>query len=173
MNEKIVYKNKWISVKKKNNFYTVDENLNHVTIIPVIDNNKLVLVKQFRPAIRKYTLEFPGGRIEKNELSKKGAIRELFEETGILIKDSKKLIKLSTISVDPSRNTKFPEIYYYNVPKKEFPKKNNEKNKEIDKVKIVGFKSFLTLCNKRKIISSYMICLFFLYLLKKKIKVNV
>ena len=27
MNEKIVYKNKWIFIKKKNNFYTVDENL--------------------------------------------------------------------------------------------------------------------------------------------------
>ena len=172
MNEKIVYKNKWIFVKKKNNFYTVDENLNHVTIIPVIDKNKLVLVRQYRPAIKKYTLEFPGGGIEKNESSKKGAIRELFEETGILIKNSKNLIKLSTISVDPSRNTKFPEIYYYNVPKKDFPKKNNEKNKEIDKVKVVGFKSFLELCKKRKIISSYMISLFFLYLLNKKIKIK-
>lgn len=172
MIEKIVYKNKWLSVKKKNNFYTVDENLNHVTIIPIIDKNKLLLVKQFRPAIKKHTLEFPGGGVEKKETSKKAAIRELFEETGILIRNPKKLIKLSILSVDPSRNSKFNEIYYYNVTKKDLSKKINEKNKEIDKIRIVGFKSFLELCKKRKIISSYMISLFFLYLLKMKIKIK-
>ena len=49
MYEKIVYKNKWLSVKKKNNFYTVDENLNHVTIIPVINKNKLLATLSVNP----------------------------------------------------------------------------------------------------------------------------
>jgi len=172
MVERIVYKNKWISVKKKNNFYTVDENISHVTVIPIVDKNKLILVKQFRPAIKNYTLEFPGGGVEKNETFRNAAIRELFEETGIFIKNPKKLIRLQTVSVNPSRNSKFPRIYYYNVPKNETLKKTTENDKEIDNVKVVDFKSFLILCKKGKIISSFMISLFFLYLLKKKINIK-
>jgi ADP-ribose pyrophosphatase len=172
MKVKTVYKNKWLSVTNDKNFYTVDENTDQVTILPIIDRNKLLLVKQYRHAIKKYTLEFPSGGIDKNETPKSGAVRELFEETGITIINHKKLIELPTISVNPQRNRKYPKIYYFNTSKKEIPKKINEKNKEIDKLYIVDFKSFLNLCEKRLIISSFMISVFFLYLLKKKIKLK-
>ena len=71
MSGKVVYKNKWISVINEKNFYTIDENTDQVTILPIIDRDKLLLVKQYRPAIKKYTLEFPGGGINRNEKSKK------------------------------------------------------------------------------------------------------
>ena len=173
MKVKTVYKNKWLSVTNDKKFYTVDENTDQVTILPIIDHNKLLLVKQYRHAIKKYTLEFPGGGINKNETPRSGAIRELFEETGIKIINHKKLIELPTISVNPQRNRKYPKIYYFNASKKEIPKRINEKNKEIDKLYIVDFKSFLNLCEKRLIISSFMISVFFLYLLKKKIKIKI
>ena len=41
MNVKKVYKNKWISVLNEKNFYTFDENLNQVTVIPIFKNKIL------------------------------------------------------------------------------------------------------------------------------------
>ena len=173
MNGKVVYKNKWISVINEKNFYTIDENTDQITILPIIDHDKLLLVKQYRLAIKKYTLEFPDGGINRNEKPKNGAIRELFEETGIAILNKKKLLELPTVSINPQRNRKYPKIYYFNASKKEIHKKINEKNKEIDKLKIVNFRSFLNLCEKKLIISSFMISVFFLYLLRKKIKIKI
>ncbi|NXN87255.1 NUDT5 pyrophosphatase, partial [Bombycilla garrulus] len=42
----------------------------------------IVLVKQFRPPINGYCLEFPAGLIEENESAESAALRELKEETG-------------------------------------------------------------------------------------------
>ncbi|OWF51645.1 ADP-sugar pyrophosphatase [Mizuhopecten yessoensis] len=42
----------------------------------------LVLVKQYRPPMKGYTLEMPAGLIDKNETAEQTAVRELKEETG-------------------------------------------------------------------------------------------
>ncbi|KAK4831622.1 hypothetical protein QYF61_018562 [Mycteria americana] len=42
----------------------------------------IVLVKQFRPPINGYCLEFPAGLIEEHETAESAALRELEEETG-------------------------------------------------------------------------------------------
>ena len=47
------------------------------------------MVKQYRPAIEKFTIELPGGLRDKNELPKSTAVRELFEETGYRAKKLK------------------------------------------------------------------------------------
>jgi ADP-ribose pyrophosphatase len=51
-------------------------------IVPVSDDNKVVFVREYRPAIRTTLLEIPGGRIEPGESPHHGARRELEEETG-------------------------------------------------------------------------------------------
>lgn len=56
-----------------------------VTIVPFTKKGKLLLVKQYRPGIGAYTLEFPAGLYgdnENNESLRQTAIRELLEETG-------------------------------------------------------------------------------------------
>jgi len=170
MNVKKVYKNKWITVIKSNNFYTVDENLKQVTVIPVF-RNKIILVKQYRPAIKKFTLEFPGGAIRKFENPRKSAARELFEETGVDVVNLKKFRKIANISVNPLRNTKIPFLFYVNIDANEIPKKLKQ-SEEIKKCIIIDLKSFLLLCKEDQIISSYMISAYFLYLLKFK-KLNI
>ena len=164
MNVKKVYKNKWISVLNEKNFYTFDENLNQVTVIPIF-KNKILLVKQYRHALKKFTLEFPGGSVNKNENVKKSAARELYEETGIKINSTKKFKKLAKISVNPLRNRKIPNLFYVNLTSKDIPKKF-KKNEEIEKCIIIDLKSFLLYCKKGQIISSFMISAFFLYVLK-------
>ena len=41
-----------------------------------------MLVKQFRPPINSYSIEFPAGLIDKGESAKEAGLRELKEETG-------------------------------------------------------------------------------------------
>ena len=53
-----------------------------VAIIPIVDNDSLILVKQYRKAVEKFLLEIPAGKVEINEEPRVTAIRELKEETG-------------------------------------------------------------------------------------------
>lgn len=53
-----------------------------VGIIPITDDDCIVLVKQFRKPVEKFLLEIPAGKLEINEEPRETATRELKEETG-------------------------------------------------------------------------------------------
>jgi ADP-ribose pyrophosphatase len=53
-----------------------------VGILPVHPSGKLVLIKQWRRAVKKIIIEIPAGTLEKNEHAIDCAQRELQEETG-------------------------------------------------------------------------------------------
>lgn len=171
MTNKVIYKNKWLNITKQNNYYFVDENQDQVVVIPIFDNNKFILVKQFRSPLSKFTFEFPAGGIKCSENPKTAAKRELYEETGIVIKNLNKLKKLSKLSINPQRNKKCPYCFYINISKNElFSKKINlKKNNEIYSVHIFTIKFLLRYIEKGLISSSFMIACFFQYILKKKL----
>ncbi len=52
------------------------------SILPITEDNKIVLVRQYRPGIDEYTLEIPAGLLDDNETHEQCAKRELLEETG-------------------------------------------------------------------------------------------
>jgi len=54
-----------------------------VGILPIGWDGKIHLVKQFRPAIDKYTIEVPAGLIDDEETPEEAARRELREELGL------------------------------------------------------------------------------------------
>ena len=57
--------------------------LGAVMIIAVLQpDDRIVLIRQFRPPAGKYLIEFPAGLIDPGETPEKTAVRELFEETG-------------------------------------------------------------------------------------------
>lgn len=65
--------------------YTKREVVEHsggVGVVAITDEDKIVLVKQYRQAISKEMLEIPAGKLELNEEPRITAIRELKEETG-------------------------------------------------------------------------------------------
>ncbi|MFT4413261.1 NUDIX hydrolase [Fredinandcohnia humi] len=53
-----------------------------VAILALTDDNKLVMVQQYRKALDKVIVEIPAGKLEKGEVPEKTARRELEEETG-------------------------------------------------------------------------------------------
>lgn len=55
---------------------------NSVVILPLITLDKIVMLYQYRPAIRKWIYELPAGIIENDEDPLETASRELVEETG-------------------------------------------------------------------------------------------
>lgn len=66
-------------------------------VIPVREDGKILMVKQFRPAIERETLEIPaGGKDGADEPSMVCAARELEEETGFKSKDLELLISIYT-----------------------------------------------------------------------------
>ncbi len=73
--------------------------INHkgaAAIIPVDENGKILMVRQYRNAIEKYTLEIPAGGKEPEEDMMTCAIRELEEETGYRTEHVEHLIDLYT-----------------------------------------------------------------------------
>jgi ADP-ribose pyrophosphatase len=51
-------------------------------VLPVTNDGKIVLVKQYRYPFDEFMYELPAGKLEKNEDPKECATRELTEETG-------------------------------------------------------------------------------------------
>jgi ADP-ribose pyrophosphatase len=53
-----------------------------VVVLPVLPDGRVVLIRQYRHAARQYLWELVAGRMDHGETPKRGAARELIEETG-------------------------------------------------------------------------------------------
>ncbi len=53
-----------------------------VNVIPLLDDGRVLLVRQWRYGIGAFTLEIPGGMVDPGEAERDAAARELLEETG-------------------------------------------------------------------------------------------
>ena len=73
----------------------------YVCVIPVTAAKEIILVRQYRPAVERMTLELPSGHVEKNETPAESAARELAEECGYISAD---LELLGTLLSDTGRN---------------------------------------------------------------------
>ena len=117
--------------------------------------------------------EIPGGGIERGESSADAAKRELYEETGIKVKNVQKIFKQTKLSINPQRSKAYPHVFMTKIDNKyiEVLKKYSKKkfSKEIESVNIVKIRDFFKLVKRGNIVSSYMIAIFYMYLLKEKL----
>jgi ADP-ribose pyrophosphatase len=67
-----------------------------VAIVPVLDDSRLVLVRQFRYAAGRELLEIPAGTLERGEKPDDCASRELREETGYEADSMRRLLSCFT-----------------------------------------------------------------------------
>ena len=96
----VVYCNKWFNIIKINDVSDDEphyalESLDYVHILAVVDE-KIVFVRQYRPVIRKSSLELPGGHVEVNQTPEEAARIELYEETGYISNRLELLCKLDS-----------------------------------------------------------------------------
>ncbi len=90
LKSEIIYEGKAFGVRRDElieptGVHTIREVVTHpgsVVILPVLPDGRIVLVRQYRHAARQYLWELVAGRMEHGENPKKGAQRELLEETG-------------------------------------------------------------------------------------------
>jgi ADP-ribose pyrophosphatase len=62
--------------------FVVLEAADWINVVPVTDDGRVVLIRQYRHGTRAVTLEVPGGIVEAGEDPQCAAARELVEETG-------------------------------------------------------------------------------------------
>ena len=76
--------------------YGVLESAGFAAIVPVTDDDKVVLVRQWRQPLGDFTLELPSGGVDAGEEPETAARRELFEETGYRVEGLKHLVSVHT-----------------------------------------------------------------------------
>ena len=79
--------------------------INHpgaVIIVPFLSKDKIVFMRQFRPALKQYIYELPAGTLDPKEPLITCAKRELIEETGLR---AKKMAKVGQIYPVPGYST--------------------------------------------------------------------
>jgi ADP-ribose pyrophosphatase len=77
-------------------------------VVPYKGDGKVVLVRQFRYPFKKYLIELPAGKLDKNEEPYICAGRELTEETGYTAKE---IIRLGEIRTTPGFCTEVLHIF--------------------------------------------------------------
>lgn len=70
----------------------------YLAAVAVTREERLLLVRQYRPAIERYSLELPAGLLEDNESPAEAMVRELLEETGYSSRSIELIGKTATCS---------------------------------------------------------------------------
>ena len=130
--------------------YYVIEFPEWVTALAISEDNKVIMIRQYRHAIEEICLELPGGCVDDTDKTFQDAIaRELLEETGYSFKHYEYLGK---ISPNPSTNNNWMHMYLATGGKKTHQQKLDE-NESID-VELYSMDELKNLLSQNKIIQA-------------------
>ncbi|WP_378955553.1 NUDIX hydrolase [Pelosinus sp. sgz500959] len=79
-----------------------------IAVVPITNDGKIVLVRQYRYPTGKIMLEIPAGKLDKGELPDDCVLRELEEETGYV---AQRIRKLSSIYTTPGFTDEVIHLY--------------------------------------------------------------
>jgi ADP-ribose pyrophosphatase len=133
-----------------------------VAILPIKDENKIVLLRQFRIPIGRWIYEIPAGRMEKGEDWRISANRELLEETGYI---ARKLEKICSIYMVPGYSD---EIIHIIIAKNLIYKGVKPDEGEIIEIKEVTLEEAKNLIFRQEVGDAKSIIALSLYLMKRK-----
>ena len=104
----------------------------YVSVIAQNNKKEIILIKQFRPLINKYTIELPGGLKDKNISHYDAAKKELYEETGFKIKTKMKFLCKNYIDIGRLNN----QMYGYYAEINDFKEKKWLQEKGLTLIRI-------------------------------------
>jgi ADP-ribose pyrophosphatase len=88
--------------------YGILESGGFAAVVPVTRSGSVVLVRQWRQPVEGYTLELPGGGVERGEDPRESIQRELLEETGY---GAENLSPLVSVHTSPGRSTEVCHLF--------------------------------------------------------------
>ena len=88
--------------------YGVLESGGFAAVVPVTEQGNVVLVRQWRQPVGGFTLELPGGGVERGEDPREAVRRELLEETGY---EARELSHLGSGHTSPGRSTEVCHLF--------------------------------------------------------------
>ena len=134
---KTLHQNPWFSLKKRGDHFTIEPNFGVVLILPVIEGHSIVLVEVKRPVLGDMnSLKIPAGGLAKDKSPEEGALRELYEETGIKI-SADRLKQQSPLALSP-RDPCLAYIYEAEINLDEFLARAQHDD-EISQVRLLDF----------------------------------
>jgi 8-oxo-dGTP pyrophosphatase MutT (NUDIX family) len=162
-----LFKDKWFTVRKDIcetpggkivDPYYVYEFPTWVGALPVTEDGKIVMVKQYRHALGQTCLEIPGGCVDDTDNSLKDAVaREIMEETGYKFSSYEYLGKISS---NPSTNNNLLHMFLARGGKKVAEQKLDG-NEEIEIV-LMTIDELKKLVRENGIIQSmHLACIFY------------
>jgi 8-oxo-dGTP pyrophosphatase MutT (NUDIX family) len=119
----VIHRNPWFQVLNRGGFFTMEyqDGLSEAVVLPVVDNDSIVMVRVKRPVIGDDTWELPSGGINLDQESPAvGIARELREETGIVITDPERFRQLPPIAVSAGRNPRLSFVFHVDITSREF-----------------------------------------------------
>lgn len=142
--------------------YYVYEFPNWVTAVPVTEDGKIIMVRQYRHALGETCIEIPGGCVDADDSNFEVAIaRELLEETGYSFSSYE---YLGPTSANPSTNNNLMHMFLAKGGKK-VGEQQLDHNEEIE-LELLSVEEVKVLLKENKIIQSmHVTCL--LYALEK------
>jgi ADP-ribose pyrophosphatase len=159
-NTALLFRGKQIRLYKEKrrlpNKVTVDlEFIHHpgaVLILPLLDDNRIVFIRQYRATIDSYIWELPAGNLKTGEHAKACAYRELIEETGY---KAGLLEKIGFIYPAPGYTDE--QIMLYRAKKLTYVGAQRERD-EVMRVELFSRKQVRQLVRSGKLVDAKTIC---------------
>ncbi len=123
-----------------------------VCAVPFLDKDKIILIRQFRPVIKRYIWELPAGTLNKNETIKSSAQRELIEEIGYR---ARVLKEVGWVYTTPGFTTEKIHIF---IARNLIKEKTKHEKDEVITSRVFSRKEIRELFRKNKIVDAKTIC---------------
>ncbi|GBE16563.1 ADP-ribose pyrophosphatase [bacterium BMS3Abin15] len=146
-------------------FYSIKPS-DYVAILAQTSEGKVIVVRQFRPAVEDYAYELPSGHLEKGETPEQAIMRELKEETNCL---ANTVVLLGENYPDTGRlENRQWAFYSKDIEVNEFPALSENEGIEVC---LVSLKEFFKMINKGEFKHALDLCVVALAISKGYLKI--